>query len=356
MKNHYLHMKEKVMRNHWLVACQESELGRKPLGVTVLDEPIVLFRTERGVHALADRCPHRNIPLSTGWVKGDMLVCPYHGWEFDGEGVCQRVPGLCEYTPGTHTSATAVPVKQQDGFIWIKLPDATNATMETTNADHLPDTEANRPFELSFLSDPSLYSFIWCTSVKGNLLNTVENFLDATHTHYIHAGLIRTDKNRQKVNAKLTAYRDCVEIEYSGESKQAGLISQLLERDRQTSYGRFFMPGIAQIEYRSAKGLSMMITAVARLTSESVQDIYAIITVKRGIIPNFIKKLVITPFFKIALKQDIRIVELQQKWVEQYGEESFHSTQADLIRPYIEQLTKGRYYDKPYEKQVKLLL
>ncbi|WP_044639983.1 aromatic ring-hydroxylating oxygenase subunit alpha [Risungbinella massiliensis] len=354
MKHHYVHMK-KVMRNHWLVACQDSELGRKPLGVTVLDKPIVLFRTEQGVHALVDRCPHRNVPLSAGWVKEDMLVCPYHGWEFDSEGVCQRVPGLCEYTHGTHTSTTAVPVRQQDGFIWVRLSEDIDATTEVIDED-LPDSETNQPFDLSFLNDPSLYSFIWRTSVKGNLLNTVENFLDATHTHYIHAGLIRTDKNRQKVNAKLTAYRDSVEIEYSGESKQAGLISQLLERDRQTSYGRFFMPGIAQIEYRSKKGLSMMITAVTRLTSESVQDIYAIVTVKRGIVPNFIKKLVITPFFKIALKQDIRIVELQQKWIQRYGEESFHSTQADLIRPYIEQLTTGRYYDKPYEKKVMLLL
>ena len=105
--------------------------------------------------------------------------------------------------------------------------------------------------------------------MKGNLVNAFENLLDGTHTHYVHAGLIRTDAYRQKVSAKLTAHRDHVEIEYSGESKQAGLISQLLERDRQTSYGRFFMPGIAQIEYRSSKRLSMLITAVARPVSSS---------------------------------------------------------------------------------------
>lgn len=356
MRHHYIHMKEKVLKNYWLVACRESELGRKPVGITVLDEPIVLFRTRRGIHALRDRCPHRRVPLSKGWMKEDVLVCPYHGWEFSGEGVCRRVPGLLADISEKHTSATALPVREQDGFIWIKPGDETCTTKEAREEGHFSGAPANDPFDLSFLRDPSLYSFIWKISVKGNLLNTFENFLDGTHTHYIHAGLIRTDASRQKVNARLTAYRDYVEIEYSGESKQAGLISQLLERDRQTSYGRFFMPGIGQIEYRSRKGLTMIITAVARLASESVQDIYAIITVKRGIVPNFIKRLIITSFFKTTLKQDLRIIEMQQNWIERYGEEPFHSTEADLIRPYLEQLTKGRYYDKPFEKKVQLLL
>lgn len=348
MKDHYIHMKE-VLKSYWLVACRESELGRKPVGVTVLDEPIVLFRTGRGIHALRDFCPHRRVPLSRGWVKEDAIVCPYHGWEFSGEGACRRVPGLMDDTCKRRIKAAPLPVKEQHGFVWIKLQKEIDASEE----DKGPTKE---PFDLSFLRNPSLYSFIWKIRAKGNLVNAFENLLDGTHTHFVHAGLIRTDSNRQKVNAKLTAFRDYVEIEYSGESKQAGLISQLLERDRQTSYGRFYMPGIAQIEYRSGKGLSMLITAVARPVSESVQDVYAIITVKRGIVPNFIKRLVIAPLFKIALKQDLRIVELQQNWIERYGEDRFVSTEADLMRPFIEQLTRGRYYDKPFERRVQLLL
>ena len=40
-----------------------------------------------------DVCPHRGAPLSQGWVnKQDCVVCPYHGWAFDSEGVLKEVP------------------------------------------------------------------------------------------------------------------------------------------------------------------------------------------------------------------------------------------------------------------------
>ena len=48
------------------------------------------------VHCLNDVCPHRGAPLSQGWVQEvqghDCVVCPYHGWAFDKEGVLRDVP------------------------------------------------------------------------------------------------------------------------------------------------------------------------------------------------------------------------------------------------------------------------
>ena len=41
-----------------------------------------------------DACPHRTVPLSYGKVVNDRLQCGYHGWEFDLEGRCRRVPSL----------------------------------------------------------------------------------------------------------------------------------------------------------------------------------------------------------------------------------------------------------------------
>src|SRR5262249_30724984 len=67
--------------NHWYVAANPGELGRKPLARIILNEPVLLYRSEDGTPvALEDRCPHRRLPLSMGkLLDGDILQCHYHG-------------------------------------------------------------------------------------------------------------------------------------------------------------------------------------------------------------------------------------------------------------------------------------
>ncbi|WP_130471220.1 nitrite reductase small subunit NirD [Candidatus Magnetaquicoccus inordinatus] len=45
---------------------------------------IAVFRSHsEQIYALADRCPHRQGPLSSGIVHGDKVTCPLHGWTID---------------------------------------------------------------------------------------------------------------------------------------------------------------------------------------------------------------------------------------------------------------------------------
>jgi vanillate O-demethylase monooxygenase subunit len=41
---------------------------------------------------MEDCCPHRLLPLSKGFLRGENLVCGYHGLEFNGEGRCVHMP------------------------------------------------------------------------------------------------------------------------------------------------------------------------------------------------------------------------------------------------------------------------
>lgn len=43
---------------------------------------LVVVRTEREVHVLHGRCPHRDAPLADAAVVDDHLVCARHGWDF----------------------------------------------------------------------------------------------------------------------------------------------------------------------------------------------------------------------------------------------------------------------------------
>ncbi len=74
----------------WIAACRTDELAEgRGLGVTVTDadgveNAIALFRSEGGLYALEDRCPHRGARLSPGPVYEPCKVaCLDHGWSID---------------------------------------------------------------------------------------------------------------------------------------------------------------------------------------------------------------------------------------------------------------------------------
>ena len=82
------------LRNAWYVAGWAENFGRHLTALTIMEEPIVIYRTEAGqAVALADECPHKRLPLSKGKLMGDALQCGYHGLTFDCQGQCIRVPG-----------------------------------------------------------------------------------------------------------------------------------------------------------------------------------------------------------------------------------------------------------------------
>ncbi|HLU47388.1 MAG TPA: Rieske 2Fe-2S domain-containing protein [Planctomycetota bacterium] len=61
----------------------DSELREgEPKRVVAERVPIVLVRHNGGVYALGERCAHLGGPLSEGELKGDSIVCPWHGSRF----------------------------------------------------------------------------------------------------------------------------------------------------------------------------------------------------------------------------------------------------------------------------------
>jgi nitrite reductase (NADH) small subunit/3-phenylpropionate/trans-cinnamate dioxygenase ferredoxin subunit len=42
-----------------------------------------LYNVEGTYYAIDDTCPHRGAPLSEGECEGTIVVCPWHGAQFD---------------------------------------------------------------------------------------------------------------------------------------------------------------------------------------------------------------------------------------------------------------------------------
>lgn len=87
----------------WFHVAYSHELGAgesKP--ITYFDQELVVFRTESGVARVVDAyCPHMGAHLGYGIrdnsgggssVVGESIVCPFHGWAFNGEGKCTDIP------------------------------------------------------------------------------------------------------------------------------------------------------------------------------------------------------------------------------------------------------------------------
>lgn len=106
-------------RNAWYLAAWSDEVGRLPLERTILGDVLVLYRTEAGrAIAVSGLCPHRWMPLAKGHLRGDALVCAYHGMTFDPEGRCQHAPGHRETLP-RNAQLRAWPVVEQAPCLWI---------------------------------------------------------------------------------------------------------------------------------------------------------------------------------------------------------------------------------------------
>ena len=91
-----------LLAGFWHPVARVEDVRPKELtSAHLLGVPLVLYHTSIGLAVATDICPHRGARLSKGWMKGDSLVCPYHGLEFDSSGQCERVPAPHREPGGT---------------------------------------------------------------------------------------------------------------------------------------------------------------------------------------------------------------------------------------------------------------
>jgi nitrite reductase/ring-hydroxylating ferredoxin subunit len=106
----------------WPVALADALDAGQVLAVPLLGREHVLWRDAWGaLHAHDDRCPHRGMRLSYGFVRDDRLTCPYHGWCFDGFGKCRALPAHPGARPAPTMRLREHRVHEADGLIWLQV-------------------------------------------------------------------------------------------------------------------------------------------------------------------------------------------------------------------------------------------
>ncbi|KZS50302.1 Rieske (2Fe-2S) protein [Rhizobium anhuiense] len=83
---------------------------------------IALWRSASGrISASADRCPHRGMRLSHGFVRGEALSCIYHGWSYGRAGNCLRIPAHPGLAPPETIRVATHDVEEADNVIWVAV-------------------------------------------------------------------------------------------------------------------------------------------------------------------------------------------------------------------------------------------
>lgn len=47
------------------------------------DQVVALFNVDGALYAMDGVCPHAGGPLGEGTLRGTVVTCPWHGWQFD---------------------------------------------------------------------------------------------------------------------------------------------------------------------------------------------------------------------------------------------------------------------------------
>ena len=115
---------------------------------------------------------------------------------------------------------------------------------------------------------------------------------------------------RYRVRVEITGGADWVEARYTGEERQHGLVSALLDAERSYSIGRFRAPGIAELEFWGKGGLRLSTTFHLRPEAAGMTAGIGILAGPREGGLGQLKAMVFAPLFRVALAQDQRILAI----------------------------------------------
>ena len=163
-----------LLRRSWHPVAVAADVGDDPVAVTLLGQRLVLFRSGERIAAFHDVCVHRGASLALGWRDDDCLVCPFHGWRYDGDGTCVEIPSSPGRTIPSRARLHEYRCEVSIGLVWVALDEPVVAVPEFPEYD-----------------DPEMRTIV-CPPYdwQCHALRRLENFLDFAHFAFVHPGTL----------------------------------------------------------------------------------------------------------------------------------------------------------------------
>lgn len=306
-----------MLEDYWYVACRSKAIDKAPAAFEAFGRHLVAFRDADGrAGVLTDRCAHRNAPLSAGKVVNGQLQCPYHGWCYDADGLARVVPACPVAEPCQEIRIDSYVCTEQDGYVWFSLANKTTPEY---------------PPRFPFYDEPGWTTFRMDTMFEGAVESCLENFLDCPHATFVHRFWFR--KPTQKpVRAVVRHTDDGAVAEYFNEPREGSVVWTLLSRRhtvmRHTD--RFIAPSITRVDYEFADDRYYVITSACTPVSETRTRVHTVISFRYGRL-GWLIRLLFEPLSRWIIRQDVRMVGLQQNNIDRFGEKRFSVIAQDLL-------------------------
>lgn len=177
-----------MIENQWYVVLESSQVqAGKLFGVKRLNKDLVFYRNSDGaVVCMEDKCSHRGAKLSIGELSNNCVKCPFHGFEFNSDGECVKIPANGKDSKvSSRFNVRTYPTHEDSGFIYMY--NGFNTETLPTYFDDLPSTKY------------STTRSSWDTHYS----RAVENQLDVVHLPFVHKKTIGRG-NKTLVNGPVT--------------------------------------------------------------------------------------------------------------------------------------------------------
>lgn len=163
------------LRDHWYPIAEAAKV-HQPQAVRLFGEDYVLWPVDGGFAMSEPFCPHRSAHLAAGWVDGGQLVCPYHGWRFDGRGACTHIPQLDPSLPTPpRAQLRTYPVVVRYGMVWACVGEPVSDGPPRWPEGDEADERGWRVY----------VDFFGPWNVAATRI--IDNNLDSSHIAYVHA-------------------------------------------------------------------------------------------------------------------------------------------------------------------------
>jgi len=166
--------------NFWYpIATSDSVTTEAPVKVQIMGVNLAVFREDDGTpRVLSNVCIHRGASLGDGknGRGGKTIACPYHGWEYNGEGQCTTIPALgYDAKIPARARVDSYPVEEKYGIIFAFLGDEPEDTRQP-----------NYVIEEDGQEDWWRDSLVNVLEMDFTYERSIENGLDVAHNEFVH--------------------------------------------------------------------------------------------------------------------------------------------------------------------------